>query len=154
VSSRASADDIGNRVTVTPATGTAAVVEDMASRILFGVGDIATVTTDYLDTDAKAQSLAALLLKRRKDPHPPQYGTVHNETGSVLLDQLQIELQEHISVQGTEGFVERLEHVLAAGGIDLQTTFYITETPPESAFQFGYSKFVADGDTTGDYIAA
>lgn len=153
ISSRASADDIGNRATVTKTGGIPQIAIDTASKNTFGAGDITSIDSPYFRSDTAAGGLAVLIVKRRKDPHPPQMGSVYNERVGVLTSQLLIELQDRATFTGTDGYVERLEHVIGAGGVDLKTTVYVTRVPTQRSFAFGFSKFAAVGDLTADYIA-
>lgn len=154
ITSRASADDIGNRVTVTKTGGVPQVKIDTPSKDTYGASDITSLTSPYLPSDTAAGSLAALILKRSKDPHPPQVGAIYNEDLTVVTSQLLLELQDRATFSGTDGYVERLEHVIAPGGIDLKTTLFVSKVPATSVFQFAISKIAAVGDLTADYIAA
>lgn len=154
ISSRASADDIGNRVTVTKTGFGANVATDNASIAAYGIGDITAITSPYFATSTAAGSLAVLILRRRKDPHPPQSGTVYNERLPVLTSQLLLELQDRATFSGSDGYIERLEHTIDAGGINLQTTVYVSKVATTHAFAVGSSKFAAAGDTTADYFGA
>lgn len=153
INSRASADAIANRVTVTAtATGNPQVAEDTASIQSYGVGDAASVTSDYLPDDVSAAALAVLIMHRFKDPHPPQQGTIYNENATLLATQLGLELQQRLSVSGTDVYLERVEHKIAAGGVDLSTSILVSQVPDELAFIIDSSIVADDAALVGDYL--
>lgn len=153
ISSRVRADDIKNRVFVTKTGGTTGVAEDLASEQTYGIGDGPSITTDYLPSDASAAALAELILKRIKDPHPPQRCTIDNESLAMIQTQLVLELQNRVTISGVDCFVERIEHVIRGGGNDHTTTLLVAAAPSKTAFLIGYSLLLASG-ADGDYIAA
>jgi hypothetical protein len=149
VSSRASVDDIANSVTVTGADNIPATRQDLQSVRDYGQADAANITSNYLADSVSSGSLAALLLKRLKDPRPPQLATIDNQDASTLRAQLQIELQDLVTISGTDCYVERVEHTLNAGGVYHQTKLLVTEAPAETGFEIGVSTL-----ESSDYIAA
>lgn len=154
VDSRADADTVGNRVTVTGAVGGPQVAQDATSIHNFGVGDIGSVSSAYIPDGPTAAALAALILMRIKDPHPPQQGTIDNDTAATMSAQLALELQDRVTISGTDGYVERIEHTLAPGGVRQTTTLTMSQVAQFAPFQIGVSTLVAPAATTGDYIAA
>ena len=156
INSRASADAIANRVTVTPvATGHPQIAEDLTSIQNYGVGDAAAISSSYLPDDVSAAALAVLIMKRFKDPHPPQTGTIYNETAALLATQLGLELQQRLTISGVDCYLERLDHAISAGGVQHATTLLVSQVPAELAFIIGTS-LIADpaNTTTADYLAA
>jgi hypothetical protein len=156
INSRASADAIANRVTVTSAaTGLPQIAEDPASIHDFGVGDATSITSTYLPNDVSSRALAILIMRRLKDPHPPQTGTIFNETAALLATQLALELQQRLTIDGVDVFLERLEHVIAAGGMTHSTRILVSSVPEAMAFIIGPSKLSDPAvTTTADYLAA
>ena len=157
INSRASADAIANRVTVTSSvTGHAQIAEDPTSIQNFGVGDATNITSDYLPDDVSAAALAYLIMRRLKDPHPPQTGTIYNETAALLATQLGLELQQRLTIDGVDVFLERLEHVIGAGGVQLATTVLVSQVPATLAFEIGVSTLADPAviPAVADYLGA
>jgi hypothetical protein len=151
VSSRADADAINNRASVTGTNGITQTSEDEMSVHDFGVGDAASIVTDYI---VDGQDLADLVLMRVKDPHPPQQTTIDNESDSIMSAQLDLELNDRIQVSDTDVYIERLSHAIDAGGVHHSTTLIVTEAPDFPPFMFGISEIVDPAATVGDYISA
>lgn len=155
VDSRADADTIGNRVTVTRTGGTPQVAQDLTSEHAYGIGDVGSIDTAYLATDAAALDLANLILMRAKDPHPPQQATIDNQDAATMTSQLAVEYQDRVTISGVDGYVEQLTHVITPGGIALHTTtLLISEVPAFHVFEIGVSTLVDPAATTGDILAA
>lgn len=149
LASKVSADLIRNRVTVTPATGDPQVAEDVDSETTYGIGDFADISTDYIPDDARALQLAQLLLLRYGGNRPPTQPILDNDSNATTAALLGLEVEQRITVDGVDGFVERLDCTLDAGGTHLQVSPLLTEAPDTHALMFGSTSVFGTADYFG-----
>lgn len=112
-----SLDAIRNRATVTKAGGTPQQASDAASIALFRTRDIPPITSDYLNTDAQAASLAKYLVLKAKGAVPPvRFLDLNNGNTAGFAQLLARELHDRVTVTeslgGTSGdyHIRRITH--------------------------------------------
>ena len=147
LTSKRALDLIGNRALVTAGSGIQQIALDNASKQRYGEADIASVSSNYIPDDIHARDLAALLVARAKDAHPPQVATIDNDTDATIAAQLGVDVNQRVTVNGADCFVERVDQALAAGGQKLVTTLTTTEAPTVGTLLFSSTlpAFTTDG---------
>jgi len=114
----------------------------------------AAVSTAYSRRPVRSR-LAALILMRLKDPHRPQRGTVDNDSAATMTAQLAVELQDRVTINGTDGIVERIgAGDRAPAGRTTTTTLIVSKRSRPSRLSRSASRAGRSRSTTGDYIAA
>lgn len=129
-----SKDRIRNRATVTRTGGTAQTSTDETSRKRYGYRDHPPITSDYLNSDTEAASLAAFLVLLQKDPRPPTRGALlGDQDDTVITKQLARELNDRVALSetgggtDTEGIIERIEWDIGDAGHHLRTRYLVAK---------------------------
>jgi len=179
-------DKLINRQTVSrldPATGNATGRPQTASEEvsigLFGVSSGSEISTQFIDSDAQAFSLASYIVALRSDFETPVVVELDAGDPTSLTQQLERELQDRVtindSVIGTSGdyIIEAVEHEISEGGNRFITRFTLSRygaeaitfaddlatepvvfAPPDDSVTFTTctSGTRPDAPTDGDYI--
>ena len=96
---RVSLDQIRNRARVTATGGTQQTANDTTSQGIYGVRDVAPLTTSVLQADDEAANLASFLVALQKDPaDPAREVEVLNSSDANILLQLGLELGDRVTV--------------------------------------------------------
>jgi hypothetical protein len=148
-------DKLINRQTVSrldPATGNATGRPQTASEEvsigLFGVSSGSEISTQFIDSDAQAFSLASYIVGLRSDFETPVVVELDAGDPTSLTQQLERELQDRVTVNdtviGTTGdyIIESVEHEISEGGNRFITRFTLSRYGVEAI------TFAADAATS------
>ena len=135
-------DKIVNRLRVTKAGGAEMVAEDTASIADYGLNEGTPILSPYLESDARADSLAAYLVGQAAEPQPPV--TFEQDDPAQLIALLGLDLNDLVELDtgelGASGdfHVEQLEHEVNAPGAHHLVRVVASKRPPE-VFQLDVS---------------
>jgi hypothetical protein len=142
-------DTVFDRITVKRTqNGYTAIAFDSTVVAKVGYNDLPEIDTAYLSANTQADGLAQWLLAQNTAPRPPMRDfTIDNRESALLVQQLQRELVDRITVQaargGTSGdfHIDQISETLDGDSGRLTSKYLLSKAAPGKAAQFDVADF-------------